>query len=74
MEHPSTSRLHAVLQFEGQQAYLVDCGSTHGSSLNKQPLQPLVYYPVPVGAQFRLGQSSRAYILNAPEVCSPPSD
>ena len=37
-EHPSTSRLHAVLQFQGAEAYLVDCGSTHGTSLNRRQL------------------------------------
>jgi pSer/pThr/pTyr-binding forkhead associated (FHA) protein len=68
-EHPSTSRLHAVLQFQGSAAYLVDCGSTHGTTLNQKKLKPFLYHRVHVGAQFTLGQSTRSYVFNAPEVC-----
>lgn len=50
LEHPSISRLHAVLQFraDGPPA-LFDCGSTHGSFLNKKRLQPNVYVPLRQG-------------------------
>jgi pSer/pThr/pTyr-binding forkhead associated (FHA) protein len=68
-EHPSTSRLHAILQFQGSAAYLVDCGTTHGTLLNNKKLKPCLYHRVHVGAQFTLGQSTRSYIFNAPEVC-----
>jgi pSer/pThr/pTyr-binding forkhead associated (FHA) protein len=43
MEHPSSSRLHAVLQFKAEDstAFIYDCGSTHGTFLNKrQVLSP----------------------------------
>lgn len=73
VEHASTSRLHAVLQFRGREAFLVDCGSTHGTFLNKRQLRPLLYHPVPVGSMFRLGQSTRCYIFNAPPVRPLPS-
>lgn len=68
VEHPSTSRLHAVLQFRGRQAFLVDCSSTHGSFLNRAALAPFEYHAVHVGAQFRFGQSTRSYILAASSV------
>jgi FHA domain len=68
LEHPSTSRLHAVLQFQGNAAYLVDCGSTHGTFLNHRPMKPLLFHRAHVGAHFSFGQSTRAYIFNAPEV------
>lgn len=67
-EHPSTSRLHSVLQFEGNAVYLVDLGSTHGTTLNQKRLTPLLYHRLHVGAQFALGQSTRSYVFNAPEV------
>lgn len=68
VEHPSTSRLHAVLQFRGREAFLVDCGSTHGTFLNRGTLRPGLFYAVHVGSQFRFGQSMRSYILAAGEV------
>lgn len=45
MEHPSISRLHAVLQFaagEGAPS-IYDCGSTHGTFLNKGRLKAKTY-------------------------------
>jgi hypothetical protein len=68
VEHPSASRLHAVLQFRGRQAFLVDCGSTHGTFLNRRTLRPGLFHAVHVGSQFRFGQSKRSYILDAGEV------
>jgi pSer/pThr/pTyr-binding forkhead associated (FHA) protein len=68
VEHPSASRMHAVLQFRGREAFLADCNSTHATFLNRQVLEPCKYYSVHVGAQFRLGQSTRSYIFVAPEV------
>jgi FHA domain len=68
VEHPSASRLQAVLQFRGREAFLADCGSTHGTYLNQAALESGKFYAVHVGSQFRFGQSTRSYILSAPEV------
>ena len=48
MEHPSISRLHAVLQFRGKDgaAFLYDAGSSHGSFLNKQRLPQRSHTPL----------------------------
>ena len=48
LEHPSISRLHAVLQFRGRDsaAFLYDAGSSHGSFLNKQRLPPHSHSPL----------------------------
>jgi pSer/pThr/pTyr-binding forkhead associated (FHA) protein len=48
LEHPSASRLHAVLQFRGSDkaAFLFDCGSTHGTLVNKQRIKPRVFVPL----------------------------
>lgn len=52
LEHPSSSRLHAVLQYNGETkaASLYDCGSTHGTYLNKQRIKPNIFVPLPVRA------------------------
>lgn len=48
LEHPSASRLHAVLQFKGAAggAFLYDAGSAHGTFLNKRRLKPRVHAPI----------------------------
>ena len=43
--------------------YVYDLGSTHGSFLNKNKLQPRVYYRVRVGQMVRFGGSSRLFVL-----------
>lgn len=68
VDHASTSRLHAILQFCGRAVYLADLGSTHGSMLNNKSLKPFLYHRVEVGSQFKLGQSTRSYVFNAPQV------
>ena len=42
LEHPSASRLHAVLQYRESdgRAFLYDAGSAHGTFLNKRQLKP----------------------------------
>ena len=65
LEHPSSSRLHAVLQFtdSSEDVFIHDCGSTHGTFVNKRRLKPGVHAPVFVGDQIKFGQSSRAFIV-----------
>ena len=42
LEHPSSSRLHAVLQFtdSSEDVFIHDCSSTHGTFVNKRRLKP----------------------------------
>lgn len=74
LEHPSASRLHAVLQFNGdtREAFIYDPGSTHGTFLNKQRIKPKVYVPLAVGHTLRFGTSSRLYALGGPADLMPP--
>lgn len=48
LEHPSASRLHAVLQYRGAdgQAFLYDAGSAHGTFLNKKQIAPKTHVPI----------------------------
>ena len=73
VEHPSTSRLHAVIQFKGgtTEAYVLDCGSAHGTFVNKRRIKPGAYAPVRVGDQIKLGESSRSYVLDGDESLMP---
>lgn len=68
LEHPSVSRLHAVIQYHGgtSEAFLYDCGSTHGTFLNKNKIKAQVHVPLHVGDTFKIGQSSRVYIFGGP--------
>nr|CAG4640672.1 EOG090X026V [Eulimnadia texana] len=74
LEHPSSSRFHAVLQYRSEAEdsskvgwYLYDFGSTHGTFLNKKQLQPKIYYRTRVGHVIKFGCSTRLYILQGPE-------
>ncbi|KAL0018195.1 hypothetical protein WJX79_010675 [Trebouxia sp. C0005] len=72
LEHPSISRLHAVLQFSAAgESFLYDAGSAHGSFLNKQRLKAQVHVPVRVGDMIRFGLSTRLYLFNGPEELRP---
>ena len=66
LEHPSSSRLHAVLQFSGgtTEAFVYDPGSTHGTFVNKRKLKPNVHAPVFVGDQIKFGQSARIFVVS----------
>ncbi|OCT79535.1 kanadaptin isoform X1 [Xenopus laevis] len=76
LEHPSVSRYHAVLQYRHVQGsgpdeelgfYVYDLGSTHGTFLNKQRVQPKTYCRVRVGYVLKFGGSTRLFLLQGPE-------
>ncbi|KAK9683063.1 hypothetical protein RND81_10G115400 [Saponaria officinalis] len=68
LEHPTISRFHAVIQFNGSgDAYLYDLGSTHGTFINKKQVKAKVYVDLHVGDVIRFGHSSRLYIFQGPE-------
>ncbi|GJD12219.1 Kanadaptin [Galdieria sulphuraria] len=62
LEHPSVSRLHAVIQSDGSQVYLYDVESTHGTFLNKTKLEPKQYYLFHTGELLRFGLSTRQFV------------
>ncbi|XP_030468896.2 uncharacterized protein LOC115687451 [Syzygium oleosum] len=73
LEHPTVSRFHAVLQFNGEgDAYIFDIGSTHGTFVNKNQVKKKVYVDLHVGDVIRFGQSSRLYIFQGPSDLMPP--
>eukprot|EP00112_Aurelia_sp_Birch-Aquarium-sp1_P008751 Seg1972.12 transcript_id=Seg1972.12/GoldUCD/mRNA.D3Y31 product=Kanadaptin protein_id=Seg1972.12/GoldUCD/D3Y31 len=75
LEHPSISRYHAVVVYRGrcegeeQQSnvkegfYIMDLGSTHGTTVNKSTLKPNVYHRLRVGYCVKFGGSTRLHIL-----------
>ena len=71
LEHPSASRLHAVLQYRGAdgQAFLYDAGSAHGTFLNKTQIPSRTHVPLrraqAVPMQLALGPSLRNCGLRA---------
>eukprot|EP00798_Chlamydomonas_sp_ICE-L_P001333 gene1333-32690_t len=73
IEHPSSSRLHAVLQYNGdtKEAFIYDNKSTHGTFLNKKRIVPLVHVPLRVGDTIKLGESSRIYLFGGPSELMP---
>ena len=44
--------------------YVYDLGSTHGTFLNKNKIQPRCYYRVRIGQTIRFGGSSRIFVLD----------
>ena len=66
LEHPSSSRTHAVIQFArgAAEAFVFDNGSTHCTFVNKRRLKARVHAPVFVGDQIRFGQSSRVFVVS----------
>nr|CAG4650782.1 EOG090X026V [Simocephalus serrulatus] len=72
LQHPSISRYHAILQYkmdsdQNMGWHLFDLESTHGTYLNKQQIPPNVYCRVRSGHIFKMGVSSRLFILQGPE-------
>lgn len=68
MEHPSISRVHAVLQYRDDGALmLLDMKSAHGSFVNKAAMTQGVYQRLYVGDFVKFGASSRSYIVGGPD-------
>ena len=66
------SRAHAAVDFDGRQCTLTDLGSSHGTTLNGQRLQPHHPYPLGPGAQIVLaGRVSLAMRTAVPPVPPP---
>ena len=65
LEHPSISRLHALLAYDSSQDswHLQDLQSTHGTYLNKQKV--LNFTRVEEGDLIEFGFSTRQYVLSA---------
>ncbi len=60
LEHPSISRLHAVLQYrDNGSIYIYDCGSTHGVTVNKQKIPANEFVEIRVGDMLGFGASTR---------------
>jgi pSer/pThr/pTyr-binding forkhead associated (FHA) protein len=71
MDHPSISRMHAVLNFRDDGALMLrDLGSAQGTQLNKQLCGKNTYYRVYVGDMIKFGASTRKYIVLGPETHS----
>jgi pSer/pThr/pTyr-binding forkhead associated (FHA) protein len=68
LQHPSSSRNHAVLQVLDNGTFLMDLGSAHGTFLNKVQVQPKEYVQVHSGDFLVFGQSTRKYILQGPKI------
>eukprot|EP00698_Gefionella_okellyi_P001120 TRINITY_DN11011_c0_g1_i1.p1 TRINITY_DN11011_c0_g1~~TRINITY_DN11011_c0_g1_i1.p1 ORF type:complete len:702 (+),score=185.88 TRINITY_DN11011_c0_g1_i1:63-2108(+) len=65
LDHPSSSRQHAVLQHKGDdEVYLFDLESSHGTFINKQQIQPRKFCRIRDGDMIKFGQSLRLYIFN----------
>lgn len=76
-DHPSCSSQHAVIQYREIEKedpltgfprkhvfpYLMDLGSTNGTFINTEKLQPQRYYQILEGDTIKFGSSSREYVL-----------
>ena len=67
LPHPSVSRQHAVIQHrDSGGVWLMDLGSTHGTTINKKACPSRAYVALPPGAMVRLGSGSRLVTLLGP--------
>jgi len=64
LQHPSISRRHAVLLHgKSGNMYVMDCGSSHGTFVNKRKLQKETREVLQEGDTLKFGASSREYIV-----------
>lgn len=75
-DHPSCSKQHAVLQYRQVETensdgtlskqvkpYIMDLGSTNGTFINEDRIEPQRYYELLEKDNIRFGNSSRMYVL-----------
>ena len=73
LDHPSTSRQHAVFQFRGDEAlYVYDLGSAQGTFVNKTQIPAREHYELHVGDVVKFAASTRLYIICGPSDKMPP--
>lgn len=67
VDHPSCSRQHAVLQYRAVKnkvlPYIIDLGSSNGTYLNNQKIDPQRYVELREKDVVKFGYSSREYVL-----------
>lgn len=66
LEHPSLSRVHALLAFDAaNQRWLIqDMQSTHGTFVNRKQLSALNFVPLEQGDIINFGFSTRSYTVS----------
>jgi len=55
IDSPDVSRLHAQFEFDHQQVYIMDLGSTNGTYLNNHPLEPNKQARLRAGDEINIG-------------------
>ncbi len=68
VDHPSCSRQHAAFQYRtvkgrGVLPYIMDLGSSNGTYLNNDRIEPQRYYELREKDMLKFGYSSREYVL-----------
>ena len=53
---PKLSSEHCVVEWDGQDLYLKDIGSTNGTTLNGSPIKPNTWHRLPNNVKVRLGE------------------
>ena len=71
LEHASISRKHASIVYDNNDIFIIDHGSSHGTFLNKQRLNPEERYSLMDGDFLRFGDSTRKYCFSCPSLLAP---